>query len=108
MQPPYQRGRPRPAPEDATVRSASPVVIRPARSYTKGQKAAGCFATFAVFALLLIGFFFWQMNVWNRADKLSTDLRAERISNLDDAWSKYQDLASSTHMPWCFRGRKVL
>ena len=97
---------PRPAPEDATVRSAAPVVVRRARSYTNAQKAAGCFATFAVLALLLIGFFFWQMNVWNRADKLSTDLRAERISNLDDAWSKYQDLASSTHIPLVLSGTK--
>jgi serine/threonine protein kinase len=87
-------------PDDATVRSAAPVSAhRTVAAISRGERAAGCFAALAVSALLCLGFLFWQMNVWKAADRLSTDLRAERISNLDEAWTRYQDLSAKTHMP---------
>jgi tetratricopeptide (TPR) repeat protein len=39
-----------------------------------------------------------QLNFWNDADKLKNDLEAERVTNLDDAWTRYQALTRRTHL----------
>jgi serine/threonine protein kinase len=88
---------PIPVDDDGTVRSSSfppPVVPKPARRHN----ANGCLLTFGIACLLAVVFAVMQWNFWNDADKLKTDLQAERISNLDDAWTRYQALTKRTHL----------
>jgi serine/threonine protein kinase len=93
------------AADDRTVRSAEqPQSVFAARR--RGQNALGCFAAFATGCLVVVGLFLWQMHVWNSADALKNELRAERISNLDDAWSRYQNVAKGAHMPFILRGAR--
>src|SRR5205823_8238968 len=40
-----------------------------------------------------------QVDFWNAADKLKTDLQSERVTNLDAAWSQYQTLNKRMHLP---------
>jgi len=53
---------------------------------------------FAFLAVLLLGLTMWQMNYSQEASKLRTDLQAEKVTNLDQAWDRYQKLAASTEL----------
>jgi len=91
--------------DDRTVRSVdAPLRVLAARR--RGQNAVGCFAVFATACMAAVGLFLWQMHVWNSADALKNELRAERISNLDDAWARYQGVAKGAHMPFMLRGAR--
>lgn len=84
--------------DDRTVRSSrvsAPPVSKPKR----GHKLLGCLAVFAFVCLFVFGFFLMQLNFWNTAGKLKTDLQTEQITNLDDAWNQYQSLNKRTHLP---------
>jgi tetratricopeptide (TPR) repeat protein len=97
---------------NATVRTAAPVRENPlhdrtARSVrgvpfiTKPQRSTrtlGCLAAFGLVCLIVFGFVSVQLNFWNDADKLKNDLEAERVTNLDDAWTRYQALTRRTHL----------
>jgi hypothetical protein len=39
-----------------------------------------------------------QLNFWNDADKLKTDLETEHVTNLNDAWTRYEALAKRMHL----------
>ncbi len=82
--------------DDRTIRSQrfAPVVPKPRRSH----KVLGCLATFGVVCLIVLAFCAVQVNFWNAADKLKTDLQAERITNLDQAWAEYQSLNKRAHL----------
>ncbi len=82
--------------DDRTARSARsvPFITRPKRS----NRALGCLASFGLACLIIYGFVSVQLNFWNDADKLKTDLEAERVTNLDDAWTRYQALTKRTHL----------
>jgi serine/threonine protein kinase len=84
--------------DDRTVRSAvvtTPSVTVPKRS----NKLLGCLTSFAAACLTIFVFCTVQVNFWDAADTLKTDLQAERITNLDQAWTEYQSLNKRPHIP---------
>lgn len=84
--------------DDRTVRSPR-LSVPPVSKPKRGHKLMGCLAVFAFLCLLVFGFFLMQLNFWNAAGKLKTDLQTEQITNLDDAWNQYQSLNKRTHVP---------
>jgi serine/threonine protein kinase len=82
--------------EDGTARSwrGVPFITKSKRS----NRALGCLASFGVACLVVFGFVSVQLNFWDDADKLKTDLETERVTNLDDAWARYQALTKRTHL----------
>ncbi|MGA8028575.1 MAG: serine/threonine-protein kinase [Bryobacteraceae bacterium] len=88
----------RPAPaDDRTIRSARPLI--PVVKMRRGQRALGCLAAFAVTCLIIVALISIQINFWDEADKLKADLQTERVTNLDDAWTRYQALDKRMHLP---------
>ena len=86
----------RTAPEEdtgeATVRTAAP--LRPTANW-RGRRAFGISAGVTIVAaLILFGFFAFQYHVWGEAGQLKADLKTERMTDLNDAWNRYQTLAS--------------
>jgi hypothetical protein len=76
-----------------TIRSVA-LPVRPNR----GQKVLGCLAVFGIACLMVFAFISMQLNFWDDADKLKTDLEAEHLTNLDDAWTRYQSLEKRVHL----------
>ncbi|MGA2598293.1 MAG: serine/threonine-protein kinase [Bryobacteraceae bacterium] len=72
-----------------------PPIIWPPRNPQR-NRTLGCLAAlgFAGFLALLSGLM--QLSSWRQAEKLKSDLQTERVTNLDDAWSRYQALAKRT------------
>ena len=64
----------------------------------------GCLATLAIISLFAAGFGLTQYDAWNDAGQLKTDLQAERISNLDEGWKRYQNLEKRAHLPFVLHG----
>jgi serine/threonine protein kinase/tetratricopeptide (TPR) repeat protein len=97
---------------DATVRTAPPFdraadgrasrsapVQRPiVPQATHGNRMLGCLLAPAVAGVIVVAYIAVQMNFWQTADKLKTDLQAERMVNLDQAWAEYQKLNSRSHL----------
>jgi tetratricopeptide (TPR) repeat protein len=82
---------------DHTVRTLPvlPVPAKPRRSHP----LLGCVAVFLLIPLLILAvYFFIQVNFWNNAEKLKTDLQSERITNLDEAWTEYETLNKRSHL----------
>ena len=84
--------------DDRTVRSSRPAAA-PAPRAKRRSKLMGCFAVFGFVCLIVFGFCLMQLNFWDTAGKLKTDLQTERITNLDDAWNQYQSLNKRIHLP---------
>ena len=53
----------------------------------------GCLLTPAVAGVIAVAYIAVQINFWEAAEKLKTDLQAERMANLDQAWAEYQALS---------------
>lgn len=84
--------------DDRTVRSTR-VSVPPIRSSMRRHKVSGCLLAPAIAGLLVFIYCAVQVNFWNAADKLKTDLQAERLGNLDQAWTEYQALNKRSHLP---------
>ena len=97
---------------DATIRTTSPVpeaaadrtVRSQARPFApvppkRSQTLLGCLAISALAGVLFVAYCWSQLNFWDDAGKLKTDLQAERITNLNDAWMQYQSLNKRSHLP---------
>jgi tetratricopeptide (TPR) repeat protein len=82
--------------DDRTVRSprVSPPPPRPKRSY----RVPGCVAVAGTAFLILLAFCLVQINFWNAAGQLKTDLQTERIADLEQAWTQYQTLNKRAHL----------
>ncbi len=82
--------------EDATRRQAS--AVAPNLRTRRSQRLMGCAAVLG--AACLIGFLFvsMQLKFWDDADKLKTDLETEHVTNLDEAWTRYEALTKRTHL----------
>jgi serine/threonine protein kinase len=106
---------------DTTVRTSAPVRGRPTvddkttrtpfaqlarQQYNRNNVAVGCLAAVGVATVLSLGFGLFQMNFWKSADRLKTDLQAERVTNLDEAWNRYQTLDSRIHLPGLLWGAR--
>ncbi|MBV9303169.1 MAG: protein kinase [Acidobacteriaceae bacterium] len=101
-----------PTDENATVRTTPPdrqpssgeYAIRPQHVFPsiwqpkRANRALGCLAIFGVGCLALFTFISMQLNFWGDADKLKMDLETERVSNLNDAWMRYQGLTKRMHL----------
>ncbi len=87
--------------EDRTIRSSvrSPQVASLLPKSSRSHRLLGCLATFGVACVIVFAFSMVQMRFWDAADKLKTDLQAERITNLDQAWTQYQFLNERAHLP---------
>lgn len=87
-------------PDDATVRTdatfpkAPPIVWPP--QYAR-RNTLGCLIAFGTVFLIFLIFFLVQWDFWNDASKLKADLQTERLTDLDEAWKRYQALANRTH-----------
>jgi tRNA A-37 threonylcarbamoyl transferase component Bud32/tetratricopeptide (TPR) repeat protein len=90
---------------DATTRTS----VRwpePVRAAPRSYNSMGCLAAVGV-TVLLTGVIAWaQMNFWNDADQLKTDLQAERVSNLEEPWTRYQGLTKKAHLSFMLWGAK--
>jgi tetratricopeptide (TPR) repeat protein len=82
--------------DDWTVRSATGVPLL--TKYHRSNRALGCLAAFGVACLIVFTFVSVQLNLWNDADKLKTDLETEHVTSLDNAWTRYQALTKRTHL----------
>ncbi len=92
------------AANDRTVRPG-PVfrsIVLPKRSH----RLLGCLAVFGVAGLITGLYAFAQINFWNDAGQLKIDLQTERMTNLDQAWSRYQTLEKRSHLPLFLWGAK--
>jgi len=84
-----------PLTDDATVRTTAPLPPRP--PIPRRNSARGL-AAVAGFCLVGTIFTATQINFSSEAGKLKSDLETERLTNLDEAWTRYQDLMKRTHM----------
>ncbi len=98
------------AADDGTVRTmlgpakAAPIVWPPKGQ--RNQTALGCMAVLAGALLVLFIFAIVQWNFWNDASRLKADLKAERVTDLNDAWNRYQALANRSHLGILLWGAK--
>jgi serine/threonine protein kinase len=90
--------------DDRTVRSGHSVPVMTKRN--RSNRALGCLAGFGVACLIVFTFVSLQLNFWNDADKLKTDLETEHVTNLNDAWTRYQALAKRMHLGLFLWGAK--
>jgi serine/threonine protein kinase len=92
--------------DDRTVRTAGTPVktSTPSQPRRRSHTMVGCLATFATISLVALAFSLTQYHTWNDAGQLKTDLQAERISNLDEGWKRYQSLEKRVHLPFVLHG----
>src|SRR5579884_2796890 len=88
---------------EPTGRSASGIAVIRRR---RGQKLVSCMALAAAGCVLLLGYIIFQYHLWSNAQQLRTDLQAERVSNLDDAWTRYQSLTKHASLPGTLWGAR--
>lgn len=106
-----------PVEDDATIRTAPgsvrppppppppPVVIWPPKQM-RNRNMLGCLAAFGVLCLFVFLIILGQFSFWNDAEKLRIDLQSERVTNLDDAWNRYQALSKRMHLGMFLWGAK--
>ncbi len=70
-----------------------PPIIWPPKKTQHSRIALGCFAIVGFMGFLALVNGMMQWSSWSQAEKLKSDLQTERVTNLDDAWSRYQALA---------------
>lgn len=79
-------------PLEATVRTMAPV--KSPRVRWRGRRVFGISAIVTVIAgLILFLYAMYQYHLWNEAGQLKADLKTERTTDLNDAWTRYQALA---------------
>jgi serine/threonine protein kinase len=95
--------------DDRTVRTARPVELRVlpvSHEVQRNRVMMGCLIAVGVAAVVGLIFFWSQVRFSDQAARLKTDLQAEKIGNLDDAWTQYQNLEERVHMPFLLWGAK--
>jgi serine/threonine protein kinase len=100
-------GGPSPAADDRTIRTTRPIIEPPRDKWSRKQIAIGCLGVMAAAGTLALGFGMYQLSVWNSAGQLKTDLETERVTNLNDAWVRYQKLAGHAHLPTMLWGAQT-
>ena len=90
--------------DDRTVRSGRNVPVF--TKWNRSNKTLGCLAAFGFACLILFTLVSLQLNFWNDADKLKTDLETEHVTNLDEAWTRYQSLTKRMHLGMFLWGAK--
>ncbi|MGI9075372.1 MAG: protein kinase domain-containing protein [Bryobacteraceae bacterium] len=90
--------------DDRTVRSGRSLPVMTKRN--RSNRVLGCLAAFLFACLIVFTFVSLQVNFWNDADKLKTDLETEHVTNLNDAWTRYQALAKRMHVGLFLWGAK--
>jgi serine/threonine protein kinase len=94
---------------DRTVRTTRPAAPKPVPMTTEEKRSRmlmGCLVTLGIGVLVGVIFLWSQFRFSDQASKLKTDLQAEKIANLDDAWNEYQTLNNRAHMPFLLWGTK--
>ncbi len=86
-----------PLTDDATVRTTAPMTPPPCPALRK-RNSARSLAAVAGFCLVGMIFMATQINFSSEAGKLKSDLETERLNNMDEAWTRYQELIKRTHM----------
>jgi hypothetical protein len=89
-----------------TARPAAPKVIPMTAEAQRSRMIMGCLVAVGIATLTGVIFLWSQFRFSDRASKLKTDLQAEKIANLDDAWTEYQTLNNRAHMPFLLWGTK--
>lgn len=104
--PPVQPPRPvyAPSPQGPPPGQGPPPPQRPgffpaAATTRRSPVLLGCMAIAALAGILCVAWCWQQLNFWDAAGKLKTDIETEHIANLDDAWSQYQTLNKRSHLP---------
>ena len=93
QQPPAQAGR------------AVPVQHRPARQMGRRERQFRFFGSLALL-LFTILMFYREYHVWAQAHDLQRDLATEKLTDLNEAWSRYDVLAKSSHIPLVLTGTR--
>jgi tetratricopeptide (TPR) repeat protein len=101
--PPIPPPRPAVAVGESTGRSPAGIAVIRRR---RGQRLVSCMAIIAVVCVVLLGYMAFQYHVWTNAQQLKSDLQAERVSNLDDAWTRYQDISKHASLPGTLWGAR--
>ena len=78
-----------------------PPIKPPRRSRRQKNIRLGVFGVVILVVVIMAS---TQVNFKSDADKLKTDLQTERIANLEDAWQRYQALATRMHLPFLLGG----
>jgi serine/threonine protein kinase len=98
---------------DRTTPSSRPLPPQPPRPMFPAAVRArrnptllGCMAIAALAGVLLVVYSMQQLNFWDAAGKFKTDLEAERITNLNDAWAQYESLNKRSHLAVFLWGAK--
>lgn len=94
------------AESDRTMRTTTPPRPRSSAAATSSRVAIGCLGIIGVICVIAIGFATFQFTFWKAADKLKTDIEAERVTNLDQLWTRYQTLENRQHIPGLFHGAR--
>ncbi len=117
----FQKGQPvlavpiqpvNPRDNDATIRTSPPVreaqsddrtirTPRPAPPVLKRRptrRVLGCVTILGAACALIAAFSMIQLNFWDAAGNLKADLQSERLTNLDQAWARYQGLNRRPHL----------
>lgn len=91
---------------DATVRtSPRPIPVRPTPAFSpvvkrrSNNRLLAGLTVVAIAGLVVGSCIFVQLRFWNDAGQLKTDLQTERMTNLDQAWTRYEALDKRTHVP---------
>jgi hypothetical protein len=95
---------------DKTIRTIPPppAQAKPRQSLVASSNriAMGCLGVLGVICLIAVGFAFMQYSFWEDADKLKTDIEAERVTKVNDLWARYQALEKRQHLPGLFHGAR--
>jgi tetratricopeptide (TPR) repeat protein len=80
----------------------SRIVWPPKKGRSRG--AMGCLIAIGVVCFAGLIFFLTQVSFYKEANKLKSDLQTERLTDLNDAWTRYQALANRTHFGFLLWG----
>lgn len=80
-------------------RSFLPAGFPAASAQRTSPTMLGCLAVSALAGMLVVGYAWQQLSFWDAASRLKTDLEAERVTNLNQAWNDYQNLNKRSHLP---------
>jgi len=89
--------------DDRTVRTmppkpAPPPIPAPSRAGTS-HFAMGCLGLLGIGVLAAVTFGIMQYRFVRDARQLKDDVNTERVTNLDEAWTRYKALNARTHIP---------
>ena len=80
-------------PDERTVRSAMPQVKIPKRNYP----LLGCIGVAGLLGMSVALYGFMEVRFWNDAESFKADVQAERLTDLNRAWTEYETLNNRSH-----------